>query len=185
MASTSTTTMFAPMTTTAASPIPGLAGERITKEGVGPGSRSRGRSLVGGQSTGHGEGDDGLKTLPSEGSRTDALLSRRSRGLGGEEGHGECSFGQSSLGDGRRPAEGSGGERCVGSVGARGARGGVLGARGGGVSGARGLRGGGRRRLGQGRCRGRGHGAGALGPRSRRAAPEAGAAAWGHGRAAP
>ena len=60
-----------------------------------------------------GEGDDELNTLPSEGSRTDALLSRRSLGLGGEEGHGESSFGRSSVGGDLLPAEGGGVERRV------------------------------------------------------------------------
>ena len=55
-----------------------------------------------------GDGHDGLKMLPSEGSRTDALLRHRSLGLGGEEGRGESSIGRSSSGDeGLLPAEGS------------------------------------------------------------------------------
>ena len=103
--STTTTTSTLP-TTPAASPTPGLAGERSTKEGVDPWSRSRGQSLVGGRSAVLGEGDDGLDNrlgdptsesassralaLPSEGSRAGPLLSRRSLRLGGEEGRGEC-----------------------------------------------------------------------------------------------
>ena len=109
----STTTTSAPTTTPAASSTPGLAGERSTKEGVGPESRSRGRSLVGGQSAVLGEGDDRLKRLPSEGSHTDALLSRQSLGLGGEEGRGKISFGRSSVCGDLLSAKGGGGERHI------------------------------------------------------------------------
>ena len=56
----------------------------------------------------------GALVLPCEGSRANPLLGRRSLGLGGDEGRGECSFGQSSSGDVRRPAKG------VGALGARG-----------------------------------------------------------------
>ena len=73
-----------------------------------------------------GEGDDGRDgdptsesvgggalALPSEGSRADPLLSRRSLRLGGEEGRGESVVGRSSFGGDRLPAEGGGGERRV------------------------------------------------------------------------
>ena len=112
-----------PPPTPSASPTPGLAGERSTKEGVGrvdPGSRSRGRSLVGGRSAVLGEGDDrrdkevgllcgdptsesvgrslGLGGEESEGSHAGLLLIRRSLGLDGEEGRGESRVGRSSIG---------------------------------------------------------------------------------------
>ena len=105
---------------------------------VGPGSRTRGQSLVRRSGGVLGEGDDGLLAggvndgvlclgdtasesigrgalaLPSESSRANPLLSRRSLGLGGEEGRGESGVGRSSSGDeGRHPAEGGGGERRV------------------------------------------------------------------------
>ena len=61
------------------------------------------------ESIGHG-----ALALPSEGSRVNPLLSRRSLGLGGEEGHGESSVGRSSSGDdGLLPAVGRGSERRV------------------------------------------------------------------------
>ena len=84
-------------------------------------SLPKGRSLVGGRSAVLGEGDDGRDkevgllcgdptsesvghralALPSEGSRVGPLLSRRSLGLGGEEGRGESRVGHSSI-DGHR-----------------------------------------------------------------------------------
>jgi len=56
----STITTAPPPTMPVASPTPGLAGERITKEGVDPDSRSRGRSLVVGRSAVLGEEDNRL-----------------------------------------------------------------------------------------------------------------------------
>ena len=56
----------------------------------------------------------GALALPSEGSRTDPLLSRRGLRLDDEEGRGESSVGHSSSGDeGLLLAEGSCGERRV------------------------------------------------------------------------
>jgi len=107
---------------------------------VEPWSRTRGRSLVGRRGGVLGEWDDGLLTrgeevvlrlgdpasksigggalaLPSEDSRMDPLLSRRSLELGGEEGCGEGSVGRCSSGDGgRHPAEVGGGERRIRGV---------------------------------------------------------------------
>ena len=62
-----------------ASPIPGLAGERSTKEGavLGEGYDGRDREV--------GSVGRGALALKSEGSRAGPLLSRRSLGLGGEE----------------------------------------------------------------------------------------------------
>ena len=55
----------------------------------------------------------GVLALPNEGSRAGPLLSRRSLGLGGEEGRGESVVGRSSSGGVRLPAEGGVGERRV------------------------------------------------------------------------
>ncbi|XP_039841931.1 keratin, type II cytoskeletal 2 epidermal-like [Panicum virgatum] len=56
----------------------------------------------------------GALALLSEGSRADALLTRRSLGLGDEVGRGESGVCRSSFGDeGLLPAEDGGGERCV------------------------------------------------------------------------
>ena len=52
----------------------------------------------------------GALALPSEGSRADPLLSRRSLGLSCEEGRGESRIGRSSIGGELLPAESGSGE---------------------------------------------------------------------------
>jgi len=76
----STTTTSPPPMTPSASPTPGLAGERSTKEGavLGEGDDGRDREV--------GSVVRGALALSSEGSRAGPLLRRRSIGLGGEEG---------------------------------------------------------------------------------------------------
>ena len=75
-----------------ASSTPGLDGERSTKKGavLGKGDDGRDREV--------GSVGRGALALPSEGSRAGPLLSRRSLGLGGEEGRGESRVGRSSIG---------------------------------------------------------------------------------------
>ena len=83
--------------TPSASPTPGLAGERSTKEGAVLGEGDDGRDKEVGRLRGDPTSESvgrGALALPSEGSRAGPLLSRRSLGLGCENGR----VGRSSIG---------------------------------------------------------------------------------------
>ena len=80
--------------------------------GEGDDERDKEVGLLCGDPTSESVGRGAL-ALPSEGSRVGPLLSRRSLGLGGEEGRGESVVGRSSSGGDRLPAKGGGGERRV------------------------------------------------------------------------
>ena len=96
-----------------------------------PTSESVGRGALALPSEGSRRGL-GLGGEESEGSRAGPLLSRRGLELGGgTEGRNECSFGQSSSGDVRRPAKGGGalGSRGISQGRSRGTNGGGSGRR--------------------------------------------------------